>query len=107
MDELVPAVAGLVATNRPTSQAEVRLPRGLGAAIAEAAGNRFLVATIDPLGAHIQRFRRFTGGRITDTAEALAEHAAVLSAFESDDATARETAMRTHLEGVAHRFFGH
>ncbi|MFB7999468.1 GntR family transcriptional regulator [Streptomyces sp. NPDC056002] len=77
------------------------------AAIAEAAGNRFLVAAIDPLGAHIQRFRRFTGGRITDTAEALAEHAAVLSAFEAGDAAACEAAMRTHLEGVAHRSFGH
>ncbi|MET7550471.1 GntR family transcriptional regulator [Streptomyces sp. NBC_01724] len=77
------------------------------ATIARAAGNRFLSAAIDPLGAHIQRFRRFTGGRVTDTQEALAEHAAVLGAFEAADAEACEAAMRVHLEGVAHRSFGH
>lgn len=77
------------------------------ATIARAAGNRFLSAAIDPLGAHIQRFRRFTGGRVTDTQEALAEHAAVLGAFEAADAEACEAAMRAHLEGVAHRSFGH
>jgi DNA-binding GntR family transcriptional regulator len=77
------------------------------ATIARAAGNRFLSAAIDPLGAHVQRFRRFTGGRVTDTQEALAEHAAVLGAFEAADAEACEAAMRAHLEGVAHRSFGH
>lgn len=76
------------------------------AAIARAAGNRFLSAAIDPLGAHVQRFRRFTGGRVTDTQEALAEHAAVLDAFEAADAERCEAAMRAHLEGVAHRAFG-
>ncbi|WP_372348387.1 GntR family transcriptional regulator [Streptomyces sp. KL116D] len=76
------------------------------AAIAAAADNRFLSAAIDPLGAHVQRFRRFTGGRINDTEEALAEHSAVLRAFEENDAAACEAAMRTHLQGVAHRSFG-
>lgn len=44
---------------------------------------------------------------MSDTQEALAEHAAVLEAFEAGDAERCESTMRAHLEGVAHRAFGH
>ncbi|MFF5899069.1 FCD domain-containing protein [Streptomyces argenteolus] len=85
-------------------RAHLQADSAFPATIARAAGNRFLSAVIDPLGAHIQRFRRFTGGRVSDTQEALAEHAAVL---EAGDAERCESTMRAHLEGVAHRAFGH
>lgn len=71
--------------------------------IAKACGNRFLEAVIDPLGAHIQRFRRFYGGRVTDTCVALAEHQAILDGFERTDPQQCEYAMRLHLQGVAAR----
>ncbi|WP_055589098.1 GntR family transcriptional regulator [Peterkaempfera griseoplana] len=74
--------------------------------IAKACGNRFLEAVIDPLGAHIQRFRRFHGGRVTDSCVALAEHQAILDAFEGADPGRCENAMRLHLQGVAARAHG-
>jgi DNA-binding GntR family transcriptional regulator len=74
--------------------------------IAKASGNRFLAAAIDPLGAHVQRFRRFQGSRVTDAAEAMAEHQAILDAFEAADPDRCESAMLVHLQGVADRAFG-
>ncbi len=71
--------------------------------IAKKCGNRFLCDAIDPLGAHVQRFRRFHGTRVTDTDVALAEHQAILDAFAAGDPERCEAAMRAHLRGVADR----
>lgn len=71
--------------------------------IAEKCGNRFLREAIDPLGAHVQRFRRFQGSRVTDAEVALAEHRGILNAFEAGEPDRCETAMRDHLRGVAAR----
>ncbi|MCP2167183.1 GntR family transcriptional regulator [Goodfellowiella coeruleoviolacea] len=71
--------------------------------IARAAGNRFLNRAIDPMAAHVQRFRRFSGSRVSDADEALAEHQAILTAFEQGDPEVAAAAMEAHLRGVAER----
>lgn len=72
-------------------------------AIIDGAGNPFLRAALDTAGTHAHRFRRFTGGNVSDANDALREHSLVLEAIRKGDATGAGQAMRDHLEGVLHR----
>nr|WP_314840634.1 GntR family transcriptional regulator [uncultured Microbacterium sp.] len=65
--------------------------------------NRFLVHAYDALGAHVQRFRLFSGGGVTDAAETIAEHRAITRAIESGDPLASDAAMLLHLTNVKSR----
>ncbi|MDZ5078248.1 GntR family transcriptional regulator [Nesterenkonia sp. HG001] len=74
--------------------------------ILEAAGNRYLLQTSESLSAHVQRLRQTVDHGELDLDEALAEHAAVLTAFESGDPEQMRHALRIHLEAVADRVHG-
>jgi DNA-binding GntR family transcriptional regulator len=70
-----------------------------------AGGNRFLLQAFEGLNGQIQRFRLrlVPGSGVTDAAEAVAEHGAVVAALRTRDAAAVEDAVRTHLERVRDR----
>lgn len=72
-------------------------------AIVAGTRNRFLVHAYDALGAHVQRFRLFSGGGVTDATETIAEHRAITRAIESGDSLASDAAMRQHLSNVKSR----
>ncbi|MFC7621314.1 GntR family transcriptional regulator [Microlunatus sp. GCM10028923] len=65
-------------------------------------GNRYLVEMYDGLGALTHRMRQSALRGPDDVREAVAEHEAVLKAYESDPATAPE-ALRRHVTGVRNR----
>ena len=71
--------------------------------IAAAGGNRFLQAALAATSPHAHRFRRFKGGTITDAADSLREHQAVLDALRARDPEIASSAMRQHLLGVKER----
>jgi len=71
--------------------------------IAAAGGNRFLLAALAVTSTHAHRFRRFGGGTVTDAADSLREHSAVLRALRARDAEGAGAAMRQHLLGVGER----
>lgn len=71
--------------------------------IIRAAENRFLVQMAESLSAHVHRMRQTVDHGTFDIDQAVAEHAAILAAFESGDPEAPAAAMRAHLSGVAHR----
>ena len=68
-----------------------------------AADNRYLLQMAESLGAPVHRLRQSLDQDVFDVAEAVAEHAAVLDAWDSDDPAAAVRAMREHLAGVARR----
>lgn len=74
--------------------------------ILEAAANRYLLQSSESLSAHVQRLRQTVDHGELDLDEALAEHEAVLTAFESGDPEQMRHALRTHLEAVATRVHG-
>lgn len=65
--------------------------------------NRYLTEMSDSLGAQLHRMRQTALRGVTDVAEAVAEHAAIVDAFASKDLDAPEEAMRVHLENVRAR----
>lgn len=71
--------------------------------IIRAAENHFLVQMAETLSAHVHRMRQTVDHGTFDIDQAVAEHAAVLAAFESGDPAAPARAMRAHLTGVAQR----
>ncbi|WP_206446107.1 GntR family transcriptional regulator [Agrococcus sp. KRD186] len=72
-------------------------------AIVESAGNRYLLAMHDDLGALTHRLRQAVIRGATDVEEAHVEHSAVLEAIERGDTAAAVDAMRAHIEGVRTR----
>lgn len=72
-------------------------------AIIQATGNRYLVQMAESLSAHVHRMRQTVDHGTFDIDQAVAEHTAILAAFESGDFEAPMRAMRTHLESVARR----
>ena len=68
-----------------------------------AAGNRYLVAMHEDLGAMTHRLRQAVLRGTSDVREAHAEHERVLAALELGDAEAATAAMRAHIEGVRAR----
>ncbi|MBR8743220.1 GntR family transcriptional regulator [Nocardiopsis sp. MG754419] len=71
--------------------------------IIRAAGNRFLTQSAESLSAHVHRLRQTAQHGTMDMDQAIAEHTAILAAFESGDPATLRTAMRDHLEAVARR----
>lgn len=64
--------------------------------IMKVAGNELIRDTLNHQHVHFHIFRLMFHSRVTE--EALAEHEAIISAFEARDAEAAETAMRVHIE---------
>jgi len=71
--------------------------------IAAAGGNRFLQSALAVTSTHAHRFRRFSDGTVSDAADSLREHSAVLRALRARDAEGASAAMRQHLLGVEER----
>ena len=68
--------------------------------IARASGNRFLQVALSVTGTHAHRFRRFREGGVTDAAQTVAEHTAIVDALRARNAEWASAAMRAHLLGV-------
>lgn len=66
-------------------------------------GNRYLEEISETLASQVHRMRQTTLHGAIDVRDALAEHAAVLDAFESDDPSGPERAIRHHLDEVRKR----
>lgn len=66
-------------------------------------GNHYIAEMSDALGAQVHRMRQLILRGVIDVNEAVAEHQAIVEAFESADPTAPERAMRTHIERVRAR----
>lgn len=64
--------------------------------IMEVSGNELVRSTLAHQHVHFHIFRLLFHSRVTE--EALAEHEAIISAFEARDPDAAEAAMRTHIE---------
>jgi DNA-binding GntR family transcriptional regulator len=64
--------------------------------IMKIAGNELIRDTLNHQHVHFHIFRLMFHSRVTE--EALAEHEAIVAAFEARDADAAENAMRTHIE---------
>ncbi|MGK5529702.1 GntR family transcriptional regulator [Streptomyces sp. URMC 129] len=71
--------------------------------IIRTAGNRFLVQMAESVNAHAHRLRQSVDHGTFDFEQAVAEHAAILAAFESGDPEAPVAAMRAHLAAIATR----
>jgi DNA-binding GntR family transcriptional regulator len=65
----------------------------------EAAGNRFLTATLDALYAQSDRVWHMYLADVYDTRHAVDEHVEMLAAFRRGDPDECEAAMATHLRG--------
>lgn len=72
-------------------------------AIIQATDNRFMVQMAESLSAHVHRMRQTVDHGTFDIDQAIAEHTAILAAFESGDPEAPARAMRAHLESVTRR----
>jgi len=71
--------------------------------IARGTRNRYLALATDSIGGDVQRWRAFSRGVPVDRAEALAEHEAILAAFEDRDPHAAGAAMAAHLLNLQQR----
>lgn len=76
-------------------------------AILDAAGNRFLLQMAQHISTHGHRLRQFIGSQHTDEDAAVAEHRAILDAFETRDADAVARAMTHHIDSVRARVLKH
>ncbi|MEW1960648.1 GntR family transcriptional regulator [Kineococcus sp. NPDC059986] len=70
--------------------------------LAEGTGNPFIVRTLDSFRGFVQRLHQVEE-RVTDAQESVAEHEAIVRAFEDRDPTAAAEAMRVHLRRVLER----
>lgn len=94
--------AGDEAVPLPVTQRYFDADRAFHDVIFAHSGNRYLVEMYDGLGALTHRMRQAALRGPEDVREAVAEHEAVLKAYESDPATAAE-ALRRHVTGVRDR----
>lgn len=72
-------------------------------AIIGSCDNRFIQQMAAILGANVHRMRQTMEIGLTDAMDALQEHAEILAAVESGDATRAVEAMREHLDHVSRR----
>ncbi|WP_337063221.1 GntR family transcriptional regulator [Kineococcus sp. G2] len=70
--------------------------------VAEGTGNPFIVRTLDSFRGFVQRLHQVEQ-HVPDSAESVAEHEAIVRAFEERDPAAASAAMRVHLERVLSR----
>jgi DNA-binding GntR family transcriptional regulator len=73
------------------------------AVIHQGTGNRYLQQVVDDLGGHLHRMRETILHHNYDMSQAVAEHAAILSAAESGDPEAVVEAMQRHMSGIRRR----
>lgn len=71
--------------------------------IGVACGNRFLRESLAALPVHLQRFRLFRDGGVTDVDVSLDEHSRILRSLQKRDAEGARSAMAAHLHGVHSR----
>jgi DNA-binding GntR family transcriptional regulator len=72
-------------------------------AIIRGCGNRFIGQMASILGANVHRMRQTMDVGLTDSTDALREHAAILAAFQVGNRAAAVGAMARHLHGVSQR----
>ncbi|GAB3744590.1 GntR family transcriptional regulator [Microlunatus parietis] len=94
--------AGAEPVPLPVTQRYFDADRAFHDVIFAHSGNRYLVQMYDGLGALTHRMRQAALRGPEDVREAVAEHEAVLKAYENDPATASE-ALRRHVTGVRNR----
>ncbi|NAZ82002.1 FCD domain-containing protein [Kineococcus sp. R8] len=70
--------------------------------VAEGTGNPFIVRTLDSFRGFVQRLHQVEE-RVPDAADSVAEHEAIVRAFEQRDPAGAADAMRRHLERVLRR----
>lgn len=100
LEELAAAPAGeQFESFRAYYEADREFHRAIFAGI----GNRFILQAYDAIGAHVQRFRLFSGTGVTDAEETIAEHTAIRAAVADGDPLRAEQTMRAHLIGVRTR----
>lgn len=68
--------------------------------IAQASGNRFLRIAWETFGSHVQRYRSFDQAVVTDRAETLVEHRAIIEAIRNKNQDAAQAAMTLHLANL-------
>ncbi|WP_106206426.1 GntR family transcriptional regulator [Kineococcus rhizosphaerae] len=73
--------------------------------LAAGTGNPFIVRTLDSFRGFVQRLHQVEE-RVSDAHESVAEHEAIVRAFERRDPAAAAEAMRRHLQGVLDRAVG-
>ncbi|MCK9792816.1 GntR family transcriptional regulator [Isoptericola sp. 4D.3] len=66
-------------------------------------GNRFIDQMASILGANVHRMRQSMDRGLTDSADALREHAEILAAFQVGNRARAVGAMARHLQGVSQR----
>jgi DNA-binding GntR family transcriptional regulator len=71
--------------------------------LGKAANDRFLVAALEALPVHLQRFRLFGSTGVDDVDVSLSEHESVAHAVGEQDEDAAFRAMEAHITGVAQR----
>jgi DNA-binding GntR family transcriptional regulator len=72
-------------------------------AILRRCGNRFIEQMASLLGVNVHRMRQSMDVGLTDSGDALREHAEILAAFRAGDRAEAVAAMMRHLEGVSRR----
>lgn len=70
--------------------------------VAEGTGNPFIVRTLDSFRGFVQRLHQVEE-HVPDALESVAEHEAIVRAFEARDPSAASALMRSHLERVLQR----
>ncbi|WP_083527848.1 GntR family transcriptional regulator [Curtobacterium ammoniigenes] len=71
--------------------------------IALRADNPFLLHAFEALGGQVQRFRLYGRSGVTDAAQAVAEHSAILDALRRNDEDAAAAAMEAHITEARRR----
>lgn len=75
--------------------------------LAEASGNKFILAAYHSLGGQIQRFRFVGGLGAKDAYHAVEEHTTIVEAFQAADPETAREAMIDHILGVKSRLLDH
>ena len=70
------------------------------AILTAACANPYLAAAVTNLPVHVQRFRLFGAGGVSDAAVSIAEHERILAAVIAKDPVAARQAMADHIQAV-------
>ena len=73
------------------------------AILTAACANPYLAAAVTNLPVHVQRFRLFGAGGVSDAAVSIAEHERILAAVIAKDPVAARQAMADHIQAVHSR----
>ncbi|QWW19660.1 GntR family transcriptional regulator [Schaalia sp. 19OD2882] len=90
--------ASLTLEGTAETRAFMRADQKFHRVIHAGSGNRFLASTADVLGGNVQRWRHFKDRIVTDAADSLAEHEAILRCFVDGDPQGARQAMCDHID---------